>query len=255
MESRRQQYYCTTFWFFYITISSTILFLQCDARKHAEIFNTQQHHKKLVRSYNIGIEKENHLSIEQPLELSSPFSLPPFDSLSPQNSPPFFVYPPSTPPTSSHAKPEPPPSAYSPLTPWPSPPNHSPSPPPPGGPPPEHKSPPQLYPPPPPPRGAGGSPPEHKRPQFAVWCVAKPTVPDSIMQEAVDYACATGADCKPIQPNGPCYQPNTLLAHASYAFNSYFQNKKRAGGTCDFAGTAMLVTDDPSFDGCLFIYN
>jgi hypothetical protein len=62
----------------------------------------------------------------------------------------------------------------------------------------------------------------------------------------MDYACGSGADCKSIQPNGSCFQPNTLLAHASYAFNSYWQNTKIGGGTCDFGGTAMLVTVDPS---------
>lgn len=90
---------------------------------------------------------------------------------------------------------------------------------------------------------------EHKgAPVYAVWCVAKPTVPQVVMQEAMDYACGSGADCKEIQVNGPCYQPDTLLSHASFAFNNYFQNKKKSGGTCDFGGTAMLVTADPSKD-------
>ncbi|GMN27280.1 hypothetical protein TIFTF001_001580 [Ficus carica] len=182
-----------------------------------------------------GVEKEHYLikNTGQPLELSSPFSLPPFDSLSPQNSPlPFFVYPPSSPPNF--------PLPPGPTTPQygPSPPTHSLSPPKPSPSPPTYLPPPRLPLRPPP-------PPDHKRPQFAVWCVAKPTVPDSILQQALDYACGSGADCKSIEPNGPCYQPNTLLVHASYAFNSYFQNRKLTGGTCDFGGTAMLVTDDP----------
>ena len=71
-------------------------------------------------------------------------------------------------------------------------------------------------------------------------------MPDPIIQEAMDYACGSGADCKSIQSNGSCYQPDTLLAHASYAFNSYWQKSKIGGGTCDFGGTAILVTVDPS---------
>ena len=59
-------------------------------------------------------------------------------------------------------------------------------------------------------------------------------------------ACGSGADCKSIQPNGMCFQPNTLPVHASYAVNSYWQNNKIGGGTCDFGGTAMLITVDPS---------
>ncbi|MBA0845493.1 hypothetical protein Goarm_022841, partial [Gossypium armourianum] len=61
----------------------------------------------------------------------------------------------------------------------------------------------------------------------------------------MDYACGSGGNCKAIQPNEPCFQPNTLISHASFAFNSYWLNTKGNGGTCDFGGTAMLVTVDP----------
>ncbi|XP_031493301.1 PLASMODESMATA CALLOSE-BINDING PROTEIN 3-like, partial [Nymphaea colorata] len=88
-----------------------------------------------------------------------------------------------------------------------------------------------------------------------IWCVAKPAVPEPIIQEAMDYACGSGADCESIQNAGPCFSPNTLLNHASFAFNSYWQRTKAAGGTCDFGGTAMIVTTDPSYDGCHFLYN
>ncbi|KAF9587656.1 hypothetical protein IFM89_004488, partial [Coptis chinensis] len=99
--------------------------------------------------------------------------------------------------------------------------------------------PPVIYPPP------SVPPPPHKAPHYALWCVVKPSVPDPIIQEAMNYACGSGADCNSIQPSGSCYQPDTLYAHASYAFNSYWQRTKVAGGTCDFGGTGMLVTVDP----------
>ncbi|CAN1175020.1 PLASMODESMATA CALLOSE-BINDING PROTEIN 3 [Linum perenne] len=85
-----------------------------------------------------------------------------------------------------------------------------------------------------------------KKPGSGSWCVAKPTVSDTVLQRALDYACGTGADCKMIQPTGPCFQPNTVSAHSSFAFNSYWQKGKAAGGSCDFGGTAMIVTIDPS---------
>ncbi|KAJ6690031.1 hypothetical protein OIU85_006329 [Salix viminalis] len=100
--------------------------------------------------------------------------------------------------------------------------------------------PPVVYPPP------TGPPSPRTSPYTALWCVAKPSVPDPIIQEAMNYACASGADCDSIQPNGSCFEPNTLFAHASFAFNSYWQRTKVAGGTCSFGGTAMLVTVDPS---------
>lgn len=187
--------------------------------------------------------------------ISSPFALPPFESLSPQTAPsPFCFCPPSTPIFEAPAP------TYT-NTPLPNPsPNYPPTPPSPPiprqlvpSPPPKHAPfirppPPPIFEPPvvlPPP---STPPPPHKAPpqNAAVWCVAKPTVPDPIIQEAMDYACGKGADCEAIKPDGLCYQPNTLFAHASYAFNSYWQKTKVAGGTCNFGGTAMLVTVNPS---------
>ena len=80
-----------------------------------------------------------------------------------------------------------------------------------------------------------------------MWCMAKPSVPGEKLQEAMDYACEGGADCEAIRPQGNCYSPDTVVAHASYAFNSYWQKNKRVvGGTCSFGGTAMLINADPS---------
>ena len=191
--------------------------------------------------------------------ISSPFSLPPFDSLSPlpspETAPPFCVCPPFSPqppsiPTTPPIFQGPPTHSPVPNPPeyeLPSPPKHAPSSPKRAPSPPIFK-PPVVLPPP------STPPPLHKAPQYAVWCVAKPTVPDPIIQEAMDYACGKGADCEAIKPDGLCFQPNTLFAHASYAFNSYWQRTKVAGGTCDFGGTAMLVTVNPSkFNYCLHL--
>jgi hypothetical protein len=79
----------------------------------------------------------------------------------------------------------------------------------------------------------------------AKFCVAKPGAPDSALQKSLDWACGSGADCAPIQPGGACYQPNTMRAHASYAMSSYYKNKTKDGATCDFSGTAALVTELP----------
>ncbi|XP_031482440.1 glucan endo-1,3-beta-glucosidase 13 [Nymphaea colorata] len=90
--------------------------------------------------------------------------------------------------------------------------------------------------------------------KYGQWCVAKPTVPEDTLQEAMDYACGDGgADCEDIMPHGSCFYPNTVAAHASYAFNSYWQKAKDNGGTCDFGGTAMLINSDPSFFHCHYV--
>ncbi|XP_028778471.1 leucine-rich repeat extensin-like protein 3 [Neltuma alba] len=269
---------------FFLVASSIVLL--CDTRSHGQIFlNIKLNHRisssskpwKNLKSLKHFLDPRD---INSPLfsfsnfddsygspSSSSSVSLPPSSSQAPQptssSSSPYspVLTPPSLPeyspishpPPHEHHPPPPPQNSQSPSPHS----KHGPSPPK------TRPSPPMAYSPPngytPPPSGTTTStppPPHNKKPQSSGhWCVAKPTVPDAIIKQAMDYACGSGADCKEIQPNGPCYEPNSMLAHASYAFNSYWQNRKASGGTCDFGGTAMLVTVDPSFGKCHFMMN
>ncbi|XP_071721954.1 PLASMODESMATA CALLOSE-BINDING PROTEIN 2-like [Rutidosis leptorrhynchoides] len=88
----------------------------------------------------------------------------------------------------------------------------------------------------------------------ATWCVCKQGA-DAILQKTLDYACGAGGDCSAIHEKGACFNPNTVRSHCNYAVNSFFQNKKQAQGTCDFAGTATISTSDPSTPGCIYSAN
>ncbi|KAG6492465.1 hypothetical protein ZIOFF_047428 [Zingiber officinale] len=79
------------------------------------------------------------------------------------------------------------------------------------------------------------------------WCVARPGTSESELQAALDWACGLGgADCSLVQPGAACYQPNTLLSHASFAFNSYYQQNGNSDIACYFDGTATVTKRDPS---------
>ncbi|KAL6894673.1 hypothetical protein ACP4OV_008771 [Aristida adscensionis] len=86
------------------------------------------------------------------------------------------------------------------------------------------------------------------------FCVCRSDQPTTVLQTAIDFACGPqgGADCTAILQGGGCYNPNTVLAHCSWAANSYYQNNKAKGATCSFNGAATISTADPSFSGCTF---
>ncbi|CAH2077841.1 unnamed protein product, partial [Thlaspi arvense] len=91
---------------------------------------------------------------------------------------------------------------------------------------------------------------DHER---KTWCVSKGKVSKERLQAALDYACGEGgADCRSIQPGATCYHPESLEAHASFAFNSYYQKNARRAGTCYFGGAAHVVTQPPRYGKCEF---
>ncbi|KAL5702768.1 hypothetical protein ACHQM5_027941 [Ranunculus cassubicifolius] len=87
-----------------------------------------------------------------------------------------------------------------------------------------------------------------------IWCVvADNSVNDSALGDAVAYACSQGNEtCSMIQPGRRCYEPVSLVSHASYAFSSYWNQFRSSGATCSFGGLAVQSTKDPSHGSCKY---
>lgn len=85
------------------------------------------------------------------------------------------------------------------------------------------------------------------------FCVARKGSDPDGLQNGLNWACGQGqANCSAIQSGQPCYLPNTVQNHASYAYNDYYQRTRIIGGTCDFGGTAIITNIDPSYGSCIF---
>ncbi|GAB2268345.1 hypothetical protein Dimus_003310 [Dionaea muscipula] len=85
------------------------------------------------------------------------------------------------------------------------------------------------------------------------WCIASSTASELDLQNALDWACGQGnVDCTEIQPSQPCYAPDTLISHASFAFNNYYQLNGATDLACSFGGTGIKVTKNPSYDNCIY---
>ncbi|PWA34890.1 glucan endo-1,3-beta-glucosidase 7 [Artemisia annua] len=59
--------------------------------------------------------------------------------------------------------------------------------------------------------------------QATGWCVPKQGVSDAKLQSNLDYVCSKGLDCGPLQPGGACFEPNTVISHASYAMDLLYE--------------------------------
>ncbi|XP_028806502.1 glucan endo-1,3-beta-glucosidase 13 isoform X1 [Neltuma alba] len=86
------------------------------------------------------------------------------------------------------------------------------------------------------------------------WCIASSKASQIDLQNAIDWACGPGnVDCTAIQPSQPCFEPDNLVSHASYAFNSYYQQNGASDVACSFGGTGVKVDKDPSYDNCIYM--
>ncbi|XP_042520835.1 probable glucan endo-1,3-beta-glucosidase A6 [Macadamia integrifolia] len=97
-------------------------------------------------------------------------------------------------------------------------------------------------------------PPRNNKPyRGKIWCVVAKGANVTALGGAVKYACSQGnGTCDAIKPTGDCYEPVSLVAHAKYAFDSYWVQFRSSGGTCYFNGLASQTTKDPSHGSCKY---
>ncbi|XVF20588.1 hypothetical protein REPUB_Repub12eG0013400 [Reevesia pubescens] len=85
------------------------------------------------------------------------------------------------------------------------------------------------------------------------YCTAKDGADPKMLQAALDWACGPGkVDCSPLLQGKPCYEPDNVIAHATYAFDTYYHHMGKTSDACDFNGVADITTSDPSHGSCIF---
>ncbi|XP_011097437.1 glucan endo-1,3-beta-glucosidase 2 isoform X1 [Sesamum indicum] len=85
------------------------------------------------------------------------------------------------------------------------------------------------------------------------YCTAKDGSDSRMLQAALDWACGPGkVDCSPLLQGQACYEPDTVFAHATYAFNTYYHQMGKTPESCDFKGVATITTTNPSHGSCIF---
>lgn len=85
------------------------------------------------------------------------------------------------------------------------------------------------------------------------WCVPKKGATDASLQSNINWACTSGGvDCSAVKAGGPCFNPNTIRSHAAYIMNAYYQAKGHQDFNCDFSGTGVVTTSDPSYGACKY---
>ncbi|KAM7268457.1 hypothetical protein ACFE04_010623 [Oxalis oulophora] len=86
------------------------------------------------------------------------------------------------------------------------------------------------------------------------YCIAKDNVDSKMLQAALDWACGAGkVDCSVMLQGQPCYEPDNVNAHATYAFDTYYHLNGMVPSACDFNGVATVTTTDPSHGSCSFL--
>ncbi|KAF3578085.1 hypothetical protein DY000_02028919 [Brassica cretica] len=83
------------------------------------------------------------------------------------------------------------------------------------------------------------------------WCVAKQEATNEQLQANIDWVCSQGIDCKNISPDGICFDNNNMKARSSFVMNVYYQSKGGSEEACNFSGSGVVTTTNPSTSSCV----
>ncbi|KAJ4891979.1 glycosyl hydrolase family 17 protein [Raphanus sativus] len=97
-------------------------------------------------------------------------------------------------------------------------------------------------------RGGETSPPPSSSEK---WCVAKQEATDAQLQANIDWVCSQGIDCKNISPGGICFDNNNMKTRSSFIMNVYYQSKGGSEDACNFSGSGVVTTTNPSTSTCV----
>ncbi|KAL5056340.1 hypothetical protein RYX36_037022 [Vicia faba] len=67
-----------------------------------------------------------------------------------------------------------------------------------------------------------------------------------MIHAALDWACGPRkVECSTLLQGQPCYDPDNVIAHANYTFDSYYNNMGKTSDACGFKGVSTITTSDP----------
>ncbi|CAL5415181.1 unnamed protein product [Camellia sinensis] len=86
------------------------------------------------------------------------------------------------------------------------------------------------------------------------WCIVKPSTPAAKLDDIIQFCCIQiEVDCSAIQVGGMCYNPATnKVSDASVVMNMYYQIAGQFDHGCNFGGSGLIITQDPSVGQCIY---
>ncbi|XP_074306889.1 putative glucan endo-1,3-beta-glucosidase A6 [Silene latifolia] len=87
-----------------------------------------------------------------------------------------------------------------------------------------------------------------------LWCVVHNAANVTQLGPTLSGLCSRfNGTCEAvIVPGKDCYEPVSMISHASYIFSAYWAKYRNKGTACFFNGLATLTTNDPSHGTCKF---